>query len=140
MVSWNMAGWKNKYNNSEFLNFISSFDIILFQETWTPDSINIADFQSFVLPAHKIKKKGCFKAGLATLIKSAFKPELTTTFQNQCSLIAVKMNMNDLSFVIINAYFPPSPSSIQRTQQWEQLTAYVEKLEKMFPSAHLLLI
>lgn len=139
LISWNIAGWKSKANNGDFLKFILNFDIILFQESWVPDSINISDFQSFVLPAYRLSKKGRFKSGLAILIKSAYKPELVTTTQNQCSLIAVKLSFKGLLLVIINAYLPPSSSTNQRFQQWEQLTAFMEKIETMFPSAHLLL-
>lgn len=58
VVYWNIAGWGGKSNDKVFLEILKDADIALLQETWMLEQINLKGFNSYCLPAFKVKNRG----------------------------------------------------------------------------------
>lgn len=53
---WNIEGLKNKLNDSDFLNYIQNFEIVILVETWLSDNDNEKIISFLGYHKHKIRK------------------------------------------------------------------------------------
>lgn len=65
-------GWKGKVNDKDFSEFLKGSDIVLLQEIWIVDQINLMGFNFYCVPAFKVNTKGCPLAEHATLVSCGY--------------------------------------------------------------------
>lgn len=61
LLSWNIAGWRHRANDENFLKFLSSYDLMALQETWmttADEMVQLPGFISWLIPAERFKSKG----------------------------------------------------------------------------------
>lgn len=68
-----MNGLRRQLQDTDFLTFIISYDVIVFSETWCTEGVepNINGFICVHLPSKKTKNKGRPSGGLAVMSDSA---------------------------------------------------------------------
>lgn len=106
-LSWNIVGWGCKSQDPDFINFLMQFDIICLKETWSPNSVSIPGYTSYIVPAFKIYNKGRHCSGLCCFIRLPSCFNLTffpyTSVYIQPFLIAVRGK----PILLVNIYIPP---------------------------------
>lgn len=68
-ATWNVNGLTNKASITDWVNFISSYEIICLQETWCVSLVHVEGYSSH-FPAAIISQAGRAKGGLQTLISN----------------------------------------------------------------------
>ena len=117
-----MEGLKSKLSSSDFVNFISTFDIIAFQETWCSESINcdkyLMNYLQFECTAKTSVAGGRAMGGVSVFIKQKF----ASFIKRICSdcefgiILRIDKAMLDLvtDCVFCAVYFPPIGSPFYR--------------------------
>lgn len=104
LVSWNIAGLSGKLDDPGWRDYISAFEVCLFQETWALEECFMEGFGSFSIPAKK-SKKGRPKGGLTIWLSSTLMSEtvpIETGNPNVMCLHVAKEGFMDL--IIFNIY------------------------------------
>ncbi|XP_053120305.1 vomeronasal type-2 receptor 26-like [Hemicordylus capensis] len=140
ILGWNIAGWNRKRNDVEFITFIQQWDILVFQETWTKDEINISGYIIYSLKAHSDTNRGRLKAGLACCISLALNVESIRLADLPPYVMAILIKARSGDLLLINVYLPPSQSLNSTTTIWEQLDIYITEALLNFPHASVILM
>lgn len=136
MISWNVNyGLKRKLGDCDFLDCISSYDLIFLSETWISktDSINldIDGYQSDHVFGNKSKNttKGRFSSGISFYYRNELKDFITIVEKQHIGLIWVKISADLFPFeenvYICHIYMPPNNSKVFRSSQID----FFEELE-----------
>lgn len=138
MLSWNIAGWGNKDGDPDLMNFFKDFELILLQETWSTRDIKINGFTSYMKPALKTNMKGRPKAGFCCMIKDNLGFEIKQL--EKCSPLAQALILTQKkdSLLLLNVYIPPTKNN-SNSENWSQLTFYIENLTDKYPNASLII-
>ena len=144
VISWNVNGLKRKLGDYDFLEYISSYDLIFLSETWisNKDNINsdINGYNSEHLFGNKSKNttKGRYSGGIAFYYKNELKNFITIVEKQQFGLIWVKISADlfpfDENVYLCHIYMPPNDSKVFRSSQidfFEQLELSIVKYSNM---------
>ena len=93
--SWNIDGLLSKLDNADFINYVSSFDIVSLLETYIEhfETSLFPNFTIFCKPAVKLSHRGRRSGGIVVLIKTSlmkFVQEIHTEYDNACAFIIDK--------------------------------------------------
>lgn len=138
MLSWNIAGWGNKDGDPDLMNFFKDFELILLQETWSTRDIKINGFSSYTKPALKTNTKGRPKAGFCCMIKDNLGFEIKQLEKCLPLAQALLLTQKEDTLLLVNVYIPPSKNN-SNSENWSQLTFYIENLTAKYPNASLII-
>lgn len=114
---WNVNELHRKLADTDFLDFLKSYDIVFLSETWASEkhltNLSIQGFESVHVFGQKNTgvKKGRLSGGLAVYYKNELKNDISTIEINNVGIIWIKNNQNIFSFeedlYICHTYIPP---------------------------------
>uniref|UniRef100_A0A670IVF8 Reverse transcriptase domain-containing protein n=1 Tax=Podarcis muralis TaxID=64176 RepID=A0A670IVF8_PODMU len=139
-MSWNVAGLSSKLADSDFINFLESYDIILLQETWSLKPLNIPNFITYNLPATKMSTKGRPKAGLICGIKqsSNFKINYIRNIGQYAQLLSFSIGYREI--LLLNIYFPPIEVEIGPDYGWNIVSEELYLIRSKSPNIPLIIM
>ena len=104
LLSWNVAGIKEKLSNPDWLAFVSRYSILCFQETWARNKWYMDGYSSFCLLAMPARA-GRAKGVLCILVSTSL-PVIVTEIN--CSSHYFQMvwisNLSTFHILLINYY------------------------------------
>ena len=127
-----------KSTDPDFINYLSSFDIILLQETWSLTPPYIPGFTSHHLPAYKSKQKGRPCAGLCCLSRPSSGYSLTPLASQSRFFQAFLLSCKDSKILVFNIYIPPSYTVTP--SPWDEVKLFTTEYLVSKPSAPLLFL
>ena len=110
-LSWNISGWQRKALDKDLTSFLSGYDIILLQETWSLTPPFIPGFSTFHIPAIKLNPKGRPAAGLCCLFQSSSLFTLSSIPSHSNYIQILLLQCNKFTILLFNLYIPPSAPS-----------------------------
>lgn len=131
LITWNCQGIKN--NSSWLKSVINGIDIIALQETWLFDfesnhlsfDKSYSVFQTSAMPNGK-KLTGRPYGGLALLVKSNLIKNVKPFKIIDSRILAITVNVNDSSLLVINVYFP-----VNSSQNAQLISNYIGKINSL---------
>ena len=150
LLNWNVEGLIQKLELTDFINFVTTFDIICFTETFVtfPFSSSVfRDYTIFTATAKKLSHFGRASGGVISLVHKRFADSvqlLTTDFDNTIAFKVEKhVFSTDKDIVFIHTYIPPCESSYYNTSEHgyglEQLDECVSRLLETMDEVYLLI-
>ena len=118
LLSWNIEGFSKKVNDSELMDYLSSFDIFGLLETWEccPDGFEniFPEHSCLFMPAVKVSKYGRAMSGIMVYIKTKLMQYVKRLF-TECNfgifLLLDKTFIGlDKNTVLCFIYLPPEKS------------------------------
>ena len=94
-MTWNVQGLPKKLSDSDFLEIINEFDILIFTETWhaKTSKYDIENFDSFSCPRPKCNKKAKRESGgVIVYFKKSISKGLKLLNINEKGIIWFKMD------------------------------------------------
>ena len=122
-MSWNVQGLISKLNDEDFLNFINSYDVLIFSETWNSKNtnVNLDKFESFSCPRPKCNRKVKRNSGgVIIYYKKLYSKGIALVKQNNQGIIWFKLKKtffgteNDVN--VCSCYIPPNDSSVDTNE------------------------
>lgn len=123
IISWNVGGLKEKVYDDSWIEYVSSFDIAFFSETWIRDFTDAPSIECFNLvifkPATKRKgiKKGRHSAGLCVYVKKGM-IETKVVETDLSNLVRLDIVKSEITLWFI--YNPPRDSEYCDKQFFEK--------------------
>ena len=121
LLSWNNNGLKSKLNDFDFLNFISSYDIVLLTETWTSkfSNLKIKNFEYFHGPRPNSKRKAKRSSGgIVIYYKDSFVNKIELVNINPKGIIWIKFKKEhfgcEKDIYLCTCYIPPEDSNVYK--------------------------
>ena len=143
IVSWNIAGWTSKPLDSDFIKFCSSFDVILFQETWSikPTLPSLPGYTSLTNPATKVSANGRARGGLATLISNNkfHKYEVLDISNSSNLMVSCVTHTSSFKFLLLNIYCPPLDPLRLGSPMFLELNQALSILYEKYPDTRILI-
>nr|XP_034972059.1 uncharacterized protein LOC118085475 [Zootoca vivipara]XP_034996355.1 uncharacterized protein LOC118097532 [Zootoca vivipara] len=133
-LCWNIAGWRGKKFDPDFLKFINSFQIILLQETWEEEAIEINGYDLISLPACPSPKGGRSRGGLTIAISLKLQAKLTLVKSFPPYAITGLISGGKFELLITNVYFPPGGQLSDLHLKWETLEDHLSSCYTKYPN------
>lgn len=117
VAAWNIHGLKSKVTDSDFINLIEKYDIVLLSETWLSvnESCMLNGFEHVLVNRPRRNRAGRNSGGLAVYYKSHIKRGVTITKIDPCGIIWLKLSRQFFSLesdiYISHVYIPPISST-----------------------------
>ena len=95
ILNWNIEGLIGKLGDSDFMQYVSSFDIICFTETFLEFRSPLDCFPGYVQffsPAIKISQHSRGSGGVMVMVKSALEKKTFVLDQSQDNMIWLKFD------------------------------------------------
>ena len=139
-----MNGLFRKLADIDFIEFLTSYDIIFLSETWLNKKhltdLSIQGFESYHVYGQKSTgvKKGRLSGGLSIYFRKELKNEISVIETNNFGIIWIKINHNLLSFnedlYCCHTYIPPPSSKVLIDKDFdffEEIEKGIEKFSKL---------
>ena len=139
-----MNGLARKLIDTDFLDIIRSYDIIILQETWLSSyshfNLNIQGYESEHLFGNKSvnTRKGRYSGGISIYFKSKLKGKIQIVEKEQCGIMWIKLCKTLFTFdsdvYICSSYIKPRDSRVllaEDIDMFEQIESGVEKYKML---------
>uniref|UniRef100_A0A670IUV5 ribonuclease H n=1 Tax=Podarcis muralis TaxID=64176 RepID=A0A670IUV5_PODMU len=119
----------------EAINFISSFDIVCLQETWSQQSITLPYYCSFSSCARKLANRGRPQVGLACLISTSLSLTICEELKSSPYFLTIKIHLPKTKspWLITTVYLPPAINDSDRNERWSELSSWLHDLQTTNP-------
>lgn len=133
MLSWNVEGLKNCFDDEDFLNLVNNFHILFFSETWQRknDSFELDGYECVAVPRSESLTDRCKRGhgGVCLFIRNDIKEGVEILEKNKAGSIWVKIckqffHLQDNIIMSFN-YIPPKDSKYYKMNDID----YFELLE-----------
>ena len=122
MTAWNANGLLRKLSYTDFVEFISAYDVIFLSETWISSkhvaNLELQDFKSYHIFGHKTRgdKKGRYSGGISVYYREVFKDQISVVETNDNGIIWLKIDQKLFHFnenvFFWNLYIPTAYSRV----------------------------
>lgn len=133
-LCWNIAGWRGKKSDPDFLKFVNLFQVILLQETWEEEVIDINGYDTILLPASPSLKGGRPRGGLVIAISLKLQAKLTLVKSFSPYAITGLISGGKFELLVTNVYFPPGGQVGDLHSKWETLEEHLAFCYTKFPN------
>ena len=137
-LSWNIAGWQTKASDPAFIDYISNFDIILLQETWSLNDPVLNGYVAYSINASPSDRGGRPKGGMATFLSTKLQATVVAWDFSIRIASALTLKIATCLLVLINVYIPPQQSRAMTDDLWANLEYYIEHLIQLYPDASII--
>ncbi|KAJ1082079.1 hypothetical protein NDU88_002249 [Pleurodeles waltl] len=134
-MSWNIAGAKAIVTDGFKVMTSCNYSIIVLQETWLVDPIELGGYSVHNIKAVKSNKSGRPSGGLATYISTALHATIEQLAFSTTDLQAIKINFSishHVPLIIFNVY--AHPRKYRKALLFEQLLQKVEEIRCVNPT------
>ncbi|KAJ1202302.1 hypothetical protein NDU88_006102 [Pleurodeles waltl] len=141
ICSWNTHGLQNLVTDRAALSFLQQFEIIMLQETWCMEPIQISGYSGIDVSAKQPQKHGHPKGGLTTYCSTKINWVIKQIDLGIDWLLPIKLEHrapsgNNRTLLLINVYI--HPNKIQNSGNIETLTSILKMLQKQNKDAILI--
>ena len=153
ILSWNIHGLKRKLADTDFLQYVSDYDIVFLSETWQSKTetlnFDISGFCGDIIPGNKSRNttRGRHSGGFALYYKDYLKNYVSVVKKEQTGILWIKISEElfpfDQNVFMCNIYVPPTDSKVFNStnidlyDQLEQDIIQFNDLGKVFVSGDL---
>lgn len=105
VLSWNIAGVRNKLTDAGWLSMMTNFDIICLQEAWNVKGcLHLDGFTSYTVPATR-SASGHASGGLTTLVNLGLSCKVVVLKSNLKTILGILLSFaNTCRLLLINFY------------------------------------
>ena len=128
-TSWNVNGLYRKLADADFLEYISHFHLLLFNETWLSSkdqsNLEIDEYKSVHIFANKSPgvRKGRLSGGISLYSRQCYADKIKVVEQHQNGILWIKIQ-NDLfhhdqDVFLCHVYIPPANSKLRKNDEFD---------------------
>ena len=124
-LHWNVQGLLSKLEDVDFVQFVSSFDIVCLVETFLEkfQSSVFTNFKPFVEPAVKLSRHGRCSGGIICLVRKSLLPYIKHNKCDSNNCLAFILNKDYFGFeknvLLLCSYVPPEKSPFYTFYDYE---------------------
>jgi len=126
-LSWNIEGLINKLSDHDFVNFVTSFDVVCLQETFATASfdfdIHFDKFLVVVSPAVRLSRMGRSSGGTVLLVRKSLSDYVTVVESGVDNILCVRLSKmlfgSDKDVVFIGTYIHPTSSPYYQDKEYD---------------------
>ena len=144
MLSWNVNGLVRKLTDTNFLDYVNDYQILLLTETWIGRN-NVMNLEINGYSSEHVfgnKSPGCVKGrysgGISLYVKDYLKDRVKVIDKNSAGLLWLKIDSDLFDFkedvFICSTYIPPSDSRVfisSDCNYWEEIEKGIESYSSL---------
>ncbi|KAJ1124319.1 hypothetical protein NDU88_002780 [Pleurodeles waltl] len=132
LIWWNVAGLASKLGTQDWITYIESGDVCMFQETWAREDYNHQGYESFSIAA-RWEGKGRPSGGLTTWVASHLGCQASRLPVPSDDILVVLLAWPNLAkLALINIYSRPVGAS-RESPTIEELSVYLAEMPRDIP-------
>lgn len=128
ILLWNTAGRNAKSNDTSFIKYPSTFDIVLLQEIWALGEVEVSGYSAHQISATPNEKRGRAKGSLLILVSTKLHITMIKFPSLNQHAAAIEVKINHSTIVFINVYLPLQRLNAETDRIHQDLETYIQNI------------